>query len=239
MILEVVAVGLANVVYAVVYVAFPLRWFILVAIISRVVYVLLLAGPAVPFRISGKKLRTLIVLGSGGHTAEMLRLVEVLRPEVYTPRMYVIAATDKLGASKAAQAETQIATRKGLPPEALVHEAVMIPRSREVGQSFFTSFFTTLWACLFSVGIVFRIRPDVVLCNGPGTCIPICLSALLLRVLGLKHVSIIYIESIARVDHLSLTGKILYHTRMATMFLVQWEKLAAKLPRAQFVERMM
>lgn len=59
------------------------------------------------------------------------------------------------------------------------------------------------------------------------------------QVLGLKSVHIIYIESIARVDHLSLTGKILYHLRLSNLFLVQWEKLADKLPRAKFISRLM
>jgi beta-1,4-N-acetylglucosaminyltransferase len=50
---------------------------------------------------------------------------------------------------------------------------------------------------------------------------------------------VIFAESIARVQHLSLTGRILYHTRCTTLFLVQWEVLAARLPRARFVGRLM
>jgi beta-1,4-N-acetylglucosaminyltransferase len=56
---------------------------------------------------------------------------------------------------------------------------------------------------------------------------------------GLGRGVIIFIESIARVEHLSLTGKILYKTRVTTLFLVQWEKLAAKLPRARYIDRLM
>jgi hypothetical protein len=50
---------------------------------------------------------------------------------------------------------------------------------------------------------------------------------------------VIFVESIARVQHLSLTGRILYHTRVPSLFLVQWESLAASLPRAKFVGRLM
>mmetsp|Transcript_26393 Transcript_26393/g.50130 ORF Transcript_26393/g.50130 Transcript_26393/m.50130 type:complete len:223 (+) Transcript_26393:236-904(+) len=206
-------------------------------LIFRVIY-LAVTPPKAP---NGKHLRTMIVLGSGGHTAEMLRLVEAMRPEIYVPRIYVVAATDKLGTAKAAQAELQLSQNMAVPPTitAKTHEVAIIPRSREVGQSWSSSVITTAWAILVSIVLVFKQSPDVVLCNGPGTCIPIVLAAFTMRVLGLKSVHIIYIESIARVDHLSLTGKILYHLRLSNLFLVQWEKLADKLPRAKFISRLM
>ena len=54
-------------------------------------------------------------------------------------------------------------------------EIVTIRRSREVGQSFLTSTFTTARGLLDAVGIVWLSRPALVLVNGPGTCIPICI----------------------------------------------------------------
>lgn len=51
-------------------------------------------------------------------------------------------------------------------------------------------------------------------------------------------VKIIYVESIARTRKLSLSGKILYHTRLADLLLVQWKELADKLPRAKFAGRL-
>ena len=41
------------------------------------------------------------------------------------------------------------------------------------------------------------------------------------RLLGLTSSKIVYVESIARVYRLSLSGKILYHSRMAHLFIVQ------------------
>ena len=41
------------------------------------------------------------------------------------------------------------------------------------------------------------------------------------RFLGLTASKIVYVESIARVYRLSLSGKILYHSRMAHLFIVQ------------------
>jgi len=49
--------------------------------------------------------------------------------------------------------------------------------------------------------------------------------------LGFKFVKIIFIESFARVEHLSLTGKILYY--LADRFLVQWPELKQQYPRSE------
>ena len=45
--------------------------------------------------------KILIVLGSGGHTAEMLRLIEPLDFDKYTRRVYVVSSGDSLSESKA------------------------------------------------------------------------------------------------------------------------------------------
>jgi beta-1,4-N-acetylglucosaminyltransferase len=57
------------------------------------------------------------------------------------------------------------------------------------------------------------------------------------RRLRLMGCSLIYIESIARVHRLSLSGKILYHLRLSDSLLVQWPELQAKYPRAHYAGR--
>uniref|UniRef100_A0A3B5LZ54 UDP-N-acetylglucosamine transferase subunit ALG14 n=1 Tax=Xiphophorus couchianus TaxID=32473 RepID=A0A3B5LZ54_9TELE len=74
-----------------------------------------------------------------------------------------------------------------------------------------------------------------VLCNGPGTCVPLCITGLLLRILGIKKVGIVYVESICRVQTLSLTGRILY--LVSDYFFVQWSSLRDKYPKAIFLGR--
>eukprot|EP01050_Picozoa_sp_SAG11_P011309 SAG11_NODE_1189_length_5576_cov_3.002739_2_plen_111_part_00 len=92
--------------------------------------------------------------------------------------------------------------------------------------------------CL-SIDDAFRPAQEVLLLNGPGTCLPLCLAAVLLQVLCLlPPVRIIFVESYCRVQSLSLTGKIIYASRLADSFLVQWPTLAEKLPRARFVGRL-
>ena len=57
--------------------------------------------------------KTLIVLGSGGHTTEMLlmwmHLLE-LEPRRYSPRIYVYAKTDKFSGSKAQLMEQSLSS---------------------------------------------------------------------------------------------------------------------------------
>nr|GMD06546.1 UDP-N-acetylglucosamine transferase subunit ALG14 homolog [Ipomoea batatas] len=50
---------------------------------------------------SPRPLSTLIVLGSGGHTAEMMNLLSVLEEDRFKPRFYIAAATDNMSLQKA------------------------------------------------------------------------------------------------------------------------------------------
>ncbi|XP_062336064.1 UDP-N-acetylglucosamine transferase subunit ALG14 homolog [Osmerus eperlanus] len=170
----------------------------------------------------------LVVAGSGGHTTEILRLMASLS-QSYSPRHYVIADTDKMSEDKIRAYES---LEKGQESKFTVHR---IPRSREVRQSWSSSVASTLNAIRFSIPLMFRLRPDMVLCNGPGTCVPLCLAGLLLGTVGLKKVVIVYVESICRVETLSLSGKILYH--LSDYFFVQWPTLKDKHPKAIYLGR--
>ncbi|GAX74181.1 hypothetical protein CEUSTIGMA_g1630.t1 [Chlamydomonas eustigma] len=190
--------------------------------------------------------KTLVVLGSGGHTAEMMRLVESLDKTRYTPRAYVVAETDKMSGRKASDYENMLSDMKAIPGKRTFSEVggsknwelFEIPRSREVGQSYVTSIWTTLRAFLHALALVWQVAPQVVLVNGPGTCIPVCFAAVLYRLVAAYPCKIMYIESIARTQRLSLSGKILYHTRIADLLCVQWKELGAKYPRAKFAGRL-
>lgn len=98
-----------------------------------------------------------------------------------------------------------------------------IPRSREVGQSYVSAIAPTLRAVAASFAVVRRLKPDVLLCNGPGTCLPIALAAAVLRCAGIVRTRIIFVESVCRVTSLSLTGRLLYP--IADEVQVQWPEL--------------
>ncbi|XP_054835258.1 UDP-N-acetylglucosamine transferase subunit ALG14 homolog [Eublepharis macularius] len=172
----------------------------------------------------------LVVAGSGGHTTEILRLLGSLS-QSYSPRHYVLADSDKMSEDKIRSFEQK---RAELSPSSSF-TLNRIPRSREVRQSWSSSVLTTIRSIFYSLPLTFRLKPDLVLCNGPGTCVPICISALLLRLLGLKRVTIVYVESICRVENLSLSGKILYY--FSNHFFVQWPTLKEKYPKSHYLGR--
>ncbi|XP_001381820.1 UDP-N-acetylglucosamine transferase subunit ALG14 homolog [Monodelphis domestica] len=208
-------------------------FFCLIAVGGVAVFVVLRLWLVVGFRRKGLKtvsVRVLVVAGSGGHTTEILRLLGSLSKD-YNPRHYVFADTDKMSAVKIRLFEEKRAERDS---ESL-YTTHRVPRSREVQQSWSSSVFTTLYAVCYSLPLTFRLKPDLVLCNGPGTCVPICASALLLGILGIKKVIIVYVESICRVETLSLSGKILYH--FSDYFIVQWPALKGKYPKSVYLGR--
>lgn len=186
-----------------------------------------------PQQPSDKSMRTMIVMGSGGHTTEMYRLVSAMTPSLYSPRTYVMASSDTTSEFKVHCLEEHLASKA--TRKFRKYSIFKIPRSRSVGQSFFTSAFSTLYSFLRCVPMMLYRRPELVLCNGPGTCVPICIIAFLLRTLFLSNTMIIFIESICRVESLSMTGKILYY--FADVFLVQWPDLEQKYSRVAYIGR--
>ena len=182
----------------------------------------------------GRRARALVVLGSGGHTAEMLRILRDARTlDRLDVAAYVVASTDAQSADRALAFER---SRRGARGEARV---LTIGRAREVGQRWTTSAATTARACAAALAIVARVNPDVVICNGPGTCVPIVLAAMARRALGWRTPATVFVESACRARTLSLTGKIFYHLRCVDRVCVMWERAHAAYPRSTFVGRAM
>jgi beta-1,4-N-acetylglucosaminyltransferase len=177
-------------------------------------------------------LRTLIVLGSGGHTTEILYMTQHLNMNgtgpLFHPIDYCKADTDTTSTDRVRL--NHAFTNPNSSDSIQIHN---IPRSREVGQSYISSIYSTLVSIWYSFLLVYRLRPRVILCNGPGTCIPICFVVLLYRALNLlpnHQTYIVFIESFCRVETLSMTGKILYP--IVDVFLVHWDELQQKYPNS-------
>eukprot|EP00088_Acartia_fossae_P020861 TRINITY_DN22374_c0_g1_i2.p1 TRINITY_DN22374_c0_g1~~TRINITY_DN22374_c0_g1_i2.p1 ORF type:complete len:208 (+),score=3.64 TRINITY_DN22374_c0_g1_i2:38-661(+) len=165
---------------------------------------------------------TAIVLGSGGHTTEMFKLLSTLDLQKFTPRTYFVADSDEFSLKKLIEFEK----------ERTDYQVHIIPRAREVGQSYFGSVFTSfraLWRC---ISPVYRMTADVLLVNGPGTCVPITCLYLIFNLTG----KVIYIESICRVKTLSLSCKLL--RKFVTVTLVQWPELEHKFRDTKFIGKL-
>ena len=102
----------------------------------------------------------------------MFKLLKEFNLDKYTPRHYIIAETDKMSVDKTIEFE-------GGSRAHVIH---LIKRSRNVGQSYFTSIFTTIAAIFLSISLIYKIKPTVLLVNGPGNCIHLCMVAFVLGV---------------------------------------------------------
>ena len=75
-----------------------------------------------------------------------------------------------------------------------------------------------------TLGIFFKEKPDVVISTGALATIPMCIIAKLFRK------KIIFIESFAKINSPTLTGKLVY--KFADQFYVQWEDMKEFYPDA-------
>lgn len=144
----------------------------------------------------------------------MLEVVKKLNVEKYSPRLYVVAESDQNSVDKLMAIEKESD-----------YKIYMISRSRKVRQSYFSSIFSTLKSTFDCFPLLMHTQPDLVLCNGPGTCVPVCLVTFLFKVFYINSkCKIAFIESYCRVKTLSLSGWILLY--ITDIFVVQWPKLS-------------
>ena len=207
-------------------------WFLVIAFLCARLYAVLPARlrrvgslRAKKKKVLGHTVKTLVVLGKGGHTSEMLAMLTNFPEDVFTPLLFVASKTDHFSESRLRKWEDeQHIGSDGINDTAVArHRVFYIARAREVGQSWWSTVFTLVLSFLDSLLLVFRELPELVLCDGPGTCLPVCCAAFVLRFCGLKNTKIVFVESFARVKTLSLTGKCLLF--VVDRFVVQWKEL--------------
>ncbi|RBR23357.1 uncharacterized protein FIESC28_03833 [Fusarium coffeatum] len=184
----------------------------------------------------------LFVLGSGGHTKEMLMMMD----DGYCSfrnfhRRYLISSGDTMSANHLQDYEAELkalCASKGKEPG--TYDTVTVARARRIHQSLLTTPFTALLSVLgiFPAlmtppdnGIGARMRyPTCIFTNGPATGFFVGLTAHLLKLLYIvpeTSMHIVYIESWARITTLSITGKLFYYTGIADV-LVQHREVADK-----------
>lgn len=121
--------------------------------------------------------------------------------------------------------ETFFVTEKGGQAEdSNIQQIYVLPQINRHEKNFMAHFMK-LFICAWQ--IMKKEKPDLIITTGALLAYPFCIFA---KILGGK---LIYIESFARVDNASLTGKLVY--RFADLFLVQWESLLKIYPKAKYV----
>ena len=189
------------------------------------------------------------ILGSGGHTAEMLSLLTDLNPTRYTHRSYVISSGDDFSAQRAEEFEASLSRKVGVGIKEKekgeegnegfsIH---VVPRAREIHQSLLStpvSSLRCLYACLILLYNHANGYPDLILTNGPATSLILILASTIIRFFAFMPVVMkagtaekmrtIYIESWARVKRPSMSGRIIVYCGLCNRVLVQWKGLETR-----------
>lgn len=148
-----------------------------------------------------------VVLGRGGHTAQTSALVDLLGNRF--SYVYLIDLLDRLTPRKIGIKGTIL---RVFAPRLLPQDSRIMAMIR------------TAFTLLLSIIYFILHRPVVVVSCGTGLTVPIFYAA---RLLGVKTV---FIESMSRVNSLSITGRLLLGK--TDLFLVQWPSLAETTPKA-------
>lgn len=105
-----------------------------------------------------------------------------------------------------------------------LREIHLVPQINRREKHFLRHF---LKLCLRAFRILKNEKPDCVITTGALIAFPFCVFA---KLSGKK---VVYIESFARINSRSLTGRLVYP--IADLFLVQWESMLALYPKAKYV----
>jgi beta-1,4-N-acetylglucosaminyltransferase len=158
-------------------------------------------------------MRLLVALGGGGHTKEMVTLLELMGGDYEYG--YVLLLEDDW-------------SQQRLPFPGPVYR-VLRPGGQKK-HNVLRDVWNTAASTIQAIGIVRKFRPKAMLTSGAGIALSVGLACKLARV------KIIFVETGSRVTALSTTGRIMY--RMADLFLVQSQALADAHPRAAFAGRL-
>ncbi|XWW94704.1 hypothetical protein V2A60_002650 [Cordyceps javanica] len=190
----------------------------------------------------------LFVLGSGGHTREMLMMMDDGACNFRRfHRRYLVSSGDAVSAHHARAYEDSLAAlcaARGTEPG--THDIVRVARARRVHQSLLKTPASALRSVLDIVPALLappnsrsfnssssggRRYPSLVFSNGPATGFFVALVIHVLKMVWVVpqgSMRFVYVESWARISTLSLTGRLLHGTGLADFFAVQHAHVAAR-----------
>jgi len=157
--------------------------------------------------------KILIVLGMGGHTSQILRLVDLMGPDYNYE--YIVGHDDQTSAKKV----TFLGKIHQMKNPRLMKDKSLI-------KVFFNMFPTTIDA----FRILRKSKPYAIISAGPSLTIPLFWLA---KLFGIKTV---FVESWVRVHHKSQTGKLVYP--VSDLFLVQWATMKKVYPKVVYAGRL-
>lgn len=161
-----------------------------------------------------RKGHLLVVLGSGGHTSEMLSILENLGPDYldsrFDKRTWVVSSGDAFSAERAKKFEHWMGQRSSSRSS---WDIATVHRAREIHQPLYTtpvSCLKCLWDCMQALrgthrdlkstsngarskpgggGAATTPYPDLILTNGPATAVILILASMVLMFFGLAPIN--------------------------------------------------
>ena len=157
-------------------------------------------------------MKLLVVLGGGGHTTEMLKLVDLLGPGY--EYHYLLVAEVEFSRD-----------RIKMPGE--IHQ---VKRPRGMHDGIIASVANSVVAVVQITAVLLSVRPRAIVGCGPAISV---LASAVGKLVGARA---IFVETGSRIRTLSLSGRIMYN--LADLFFVQWMPLKEKYPRAIYAGRL-
>lgn len=149
--------------------------------------------------------KVMFISSVGGHLTQLLELKPIFNNYNY------ILITEKTGVTKELINKYKI---KYLPYGSR-NEKLSYP-------------FILILSCILSLFYFIKYHPDVIVSTGANTAAAMCCLG---KIFGKK---VIFIESFAKRDTPSITGKYIYKLHAYTTFVVQWESMLKFYPKAVY-----
>lgn len=147
--------------------------------------------------------KAIFIASSGGHLTQLLKLEKFIKEFDYLIITEINEVTKKL------------------------NDKYNIKYFKYSSRKKFISFiFKFIFNSFKSLYYIIKFNPKFIITTGAGTAYPLCIIG---KILGKK---IIYIESFARIDKKSLSGKMIYP--ISDLFVVQWKEMLKLYPKAKY-----
>ena len=152
-----------------------------------------------------KKKKVMFISSVGGHLTQLLELKSLFDNYNY------VLVTEKTDVSKKLVGTYKIS----FLPYGSRNQKLIYP-------------FVLIWNCIKSLFLMIKYNPNVIVTTGANTAAAMCCLGKIFRK------KVIYIESFAKSNSPTLTGKMIYKLHAYTTFVVQWETMLEFYPKAEY-----
>ncbi len=152
-----------------------------------------------------KKKKVMFISSVGGHLTQLLQL-----KDIYNDYDYVLI-TEKSDVTKDLKDKYNV----NYLPYGSRNQKLVYP-------------FILLYNCFKSIYFFIKYNPSVIVTTGANTVAAMCCLG---KIFGKK---VIYIESFAKRNTPTITGKLIYRLHAYTIFVVQWENMLKVYPKAVY-----